>query len=355
MVGPKNSLEIVMAFMRKPRRVVKRSRCRSDNLFKGECGTMKKVLVLAVLVFALVVGTAFDSLAQKQPETGGTLKIISPMGPTVLGYYPEMGPSDHSAAFPALESIMEMNEQRKMVPFLAEAVDIDEKKLTYTIRLRKGIKFHDGSDLNAQVCAWNYQLLKDTNKIQYGEQIKKIEVVNDQTVVLHLAAYNNQMNWAYGWIPMLSKLAFETKGKDWLQGQHCRHGSVQAGGVEEGCLPEMGEVRWLLAEGETLPRRHRVPIRSGRGHRVSNDAGQGGRHLDQCALHASGRSREEGMVRKSYWSALETVLYVNTKDANKPTANVKVREAIEYAIDRPGSPKPWASVILPSEDDPSQG
>lgn len=95
------------------------------------------------------------------------------MGPTALGYYPDMGPADYSAAFPALESIMEMNEQRKMVPFLAEAVDIDEKKLTYAIHLRKGIKFHDGSDLNAQACAWNYQLLKDTNKIQYGEQITR--------------------------------------------------------------------------------------------------------------------------------------------------------------------------------------
>ena len=154
---------------------------------------MKKAVLLVLLVLTSVVGIAFDTFAQKQPEYGGTLKIISPMGPTALGYYPDMGPSDHAAAFPALESIMEMSEERKMVPFLAEAVSIDEKTLTFTIRLRKGIKFHDGSNLDAQACAWNYQLFKDTGKIQYGEQIKKIEVANDRTVVLHLAAYNNQM------------------------------------------------------------------------------------------------------------------------------------------------------------------
>lgn len=60
------------------------------------------------------------------------------------------------------------------------------------------------------------------------------------------------------------------------------------------------------------------------------------------------------LVRKSYWSALETVLYVNTKDANRPTANVKVREAIEYAIDKAGIAKALGfGYLTPLEDDPS--
>ena len=205
---------------------------------------MKKGMLLALLVLASVVGIAFDTFAQKQPEYGGTLKIISPMGPTALGYYPDMGPSDHAAAFPALESIMEMSEQRKMVPFLAETVSIDEKKLTFTIRLRQGVKFHDGSNLDAQACAWNYQLLKDTGKIQYGEQIKKIEVVNDRTVVLHLAAYNNQMPWAFGWVPMLSKVAYETKGKDW-----CRANIVGTGPFKQVEWKRDASLKWTKFDG----------------------------------------------------------------------------------------------------------
>ncbi len=295
---------------------------------------MKKVLVTALLVLASSVGVAFDSFAQKQPEYGGTLKIVAPAGPTVLGYYPEMGPTDHSAAFPALESIMEMSEQRKMVPFLAEAVDIDEKKLTYTIHLRKGIKFHDGSDLDAQTCAWNYQLLKDTNKIQYGEQIKKIEVVNDHAVVLHLASYHNQMNWAYGWIPMLSKVAYESKGKEW-----CRANIVGTGPFKQVEWKRDAYLKWAKFDGYWQKGR---PYLDAIEYRyvpdpVTASAMMQAKEADiwlQVPSNQQADMEKKGLVRKTYWSALETVLYINTKDSNRPTANVKIREAIEYAIDK---------------------
>ena len=41
----------------------------------------------------------------------------------MIGYDPEMGPSDHAAAFPGLECMMELGENREMVPFLAESVE----------------------------------------------------------------------------------------------------------------------------------------------------------------------------------------------------------------------------------------
>jgi peptide/nickel transport system substrate-binding protein len=300
---------------------------------------MKKGLVLALLVLALGLGLAFDASAQNQPERGGTLKIISPMGPTALGYYPDMGPADHSAAFPAIESIMEMSEQRKMVPFLAEAVDIDEKKLTFTIRLRKGIKFHDGSDLNAEACAWNYQLLKDSNKIQYGDQIKKIEIVNDSTVVLHLTAYNNQMPWAFGWVPMLSKVAFETKGKEW-----CRSNIVATGPFKQVEWKRDAYLKWAKFDGywqkgkpylDAIEYRYVPdPVTAS----AMMQTKEGDIWINVPSLHQSNLEKS-GLIRKYYWSALETVLYINTKDANRPTANLKVREAIEYAIDKPALAK----------------
>ncbi len=142
-------------------------------------------------------------------KRGGILKSIQNSSTRVLGYYPEMGPGDSAVVFPAIERLMDANKKREFVPFLAEAVDLDDKNLTMTFHLRKGVKFHDGSEMTGEVVAWNFQMQNDAKKIQYGEIIKSIEVLDKYTVILHLSEYNNQMMFAYGWTPIFSKNAFD--------------------------------------------------------------------------------------------------------------------------------------------------
>jgi len=153
---------------------------------------MKKGILITLITFAFSIGLVASSVGET-PQYGGVLRIIYQGGPRVLGYYPEMGPTDHAAAFPAIETIMALDEDRVFRPFLAEDVIFDEDKLTMTIKLRKGIRFHDGSPLNAESCAWNYQHLKDTKKIQFDDLINSIEVVDEYTVVLHLKTIHNQL------------------------------------------------------------------------------------------------------------------------------------------------------------------
>ena len=73
-------------------------------------------------------------------------------------------------------------------------------------------------------------------------------MISSRTVVLHLAAYSNQMPWAFGWVPMLSKVAYETKGKEW-----CRADVVapvlKTGGMEEGRLLKWGKIDGYWQKG----------------------------------------------------------------------------------------------------------
>ena len=130
------------------------------------------VLFCALLVVATVIDGACQQKggAEKTPLRGGTLREIAANGPRVLSYPPEMGPVDGQAIMVGVEKLMEYNQARELVPFLAESVTVAKDLKSITFKLKKGIKFHDGSDLNTQAVAWNYQLEKDTKRLQFYEQ-----------------------------------------------------------------------------------------------------------------------------------------------------------------------------------------
>ena len=160
---------------------------------------MKKFLIITLIVFVSTVGLVFNSFGEQKPRYGGILREIAPNGPRVLGYLPEMGPGDEIAVMPGVERMMEYNNADKQIhPMLAESVDADKDKKTITFHIRKGVKFHDGSDLTAEVAAWNYQLYKDTKRMQFDDKVESIEVVDEYTMVLHTTDFNNQFLFGLG-------------------------------------------------------------------------------------------------------------------------------------------------------------
>jgi peptide/nickel transport system substrate-binding protein len=48
---------------------------------------------------------------------------------------------------------------------------------------------------------------------------------------------------------------------------------------------------------------------------------------------------KKGFVRNSGWAALPPTIFFNTADPDKPTGKLKVREAVEYALDKPAMAK----------------
>ncbi len=76
-------------------------------------------------------------------------------------------------------------------PHLAESWDVSDDGLTYTFRLRKGVKFHDGSELTAEDVAFSMDRMLSIGKgfawlwkgvLDPGDT----EVVDDYTVAFHL-------------------------------------------------------------------------------------------------------------------------------------------------------------------------
>ncbi|MGE9292092.1 MAG: ABC transporter substrate-binding protein [Puniceicoccales bacterium] len=96
-------------------------------------------------------------------------------------------------------------------PALAERWEISEDGRVYTFYLRGGVRFHDGSPFNAEAVQYNFERLLDPEHPEYDTgpfplsfffaTVERVEVVNDLTVRLHLKE---------PFAPLLANLAYPT-------------------------------------------------------------------------------------------------------------------------------------------------
>ena len=175
---------------------------------------MKKLLIITLVVSLSMVGLVLNSFGKEKPRYGGDLRIIYNAGPRILGYSLEQGPGDLFVLLNAVEKVVEFNDKQELVPWLAESVDVNDQKKTITIKMRKGIKFHDGSDCDAGAIAWNYEQQVANKRIGYLDKWGSMDVVDKYTLVIHYTGgYNNQLIMGWLWSPpIFSKEAFEKAG-----------------------------------------------------------------------------------------------------------------------------------------------
>src|SRR6195256_5225886 len=88
------------------------------------------------------------------------------------------------------EGLYGFDKDMKMIPVLAESYEVTKDGLTYIVKLKKGIKFHDGTDFKADAVKANFdRVTNPDNKLKrYGlySNIAKTEVVDDYTARITL-------------------------------------------------------------------------------------------------------------------------------------------------------------------------
>jgi ABC-type transport system substrate-binding protein len=118
-----------------------------------------------------------------------------------------------------LESLLEYDEQGQLVPNLATAWKVEPETRTITLTLRKGVKFHDGTDFNAEAAQWNLNQYKASGRPELA-QMTAADVVDDATVRLTLAEWNNQVITFLGFSRgglMISPTAFQQRGQQSIE------------------------------------------------------------------------------------------------------------------------------------------
>jgi len=309
--------------------------------------TFVLILVLGALtVVSPIASAATPASETKKPVYGGILRIIQSSGPQVLSYKPIMGPGDIVATYPGTETLVSTTSKRGEMssgvePVLCERADVDPKKLTITFKLRKGVYFHDGSELTAEVAAWNLQLAIDAKNLPYMDFYKGMRVTDKYTLVIDMTKYNNQMMPTWGWwTPMVSKKAWDqasggdlNKGIEWARTHLVGTGPF----ILKEFKPDVS-MTWVKNPNYWRKGRPYLDgikfefVKDAVTARFAFEAGQAD------AWGAPAKDTKE-LMAKGYkdqvsWALLPWGLWPNTVNPDSKMKNKDLREAVEYAIDK---------------------
>ena len=147
--------------------------------------TLKSLIGIFIgvsIVFSLVLGVyiAPAQPAEPTPKYGGTMTWITSPSRPLIGWPPDLMMNNVVIFVQScLETLLRADEHGNVNPWLAESYKVADDRKSITFILRKGVKFHDGSDLNAEVVKWN---LDNMIKAKLKRNWASVDMIDDYTV-----------------------------------------------------------------------------------------------------------------------------------------------------------------------------
>lgn len=267
------------------------------------------------------------------PQSGGILRVIDKPGSRGPGWPVDATGFDNRSAYPCFESLWIIDMNENLVPLLAESWDIAQGWKSVTFHLRKGVKFHDGTDWNATAAKYNLELYKTAQKAG-TDAWASIDIIDDYTIRLNLSSFQNTQRLSIGFVEFVSPTAVQKNGTDWARWNPVGTGPFKIKGLQKDVFVECE--RWDGYWGKK-------PYLDGVKFLAIAD------QLQQYNVMAAGDAEvhliEAGKFTNDLKNAGFNVDYLNvagislvpdTKNADSPFTDKRVRQAVDYAMDRDG-------------------
>jgi peptide/nickel transport system substrate-binding protein len=126
--------------------------------------------------------------AGEKPVRGGTLTAALSSDIANLDPLKSNLAVDRRVMYNLYDALVTVDEKLEIKPGLAESWDTSDPKAV-VFKLRKGVKFHDGTNFDAEAVRWNIQrILDDRTSPRFSElaTVEGVEVVDPSTVKLRL-------------------------------------------------------------------------------------------------------------------------------------------------------------------------
>jgi ABC-type transport system substrate-binding protein len=147
---------------------------------------MKRHSAWSIALSLLLVLGLLGWASAQQPKPGGTLRVAWEADITGLDPYVSAGLQSQWMVGSLFNSLVTIDTNLNIVPDLAESWEILANGKVYVFRLRKGVKFHEGGDFDAEVVRWNYQRIIDPQEktfvAPFFEIVDAVEALDAHTV-----------------------------------------------------------------------------------------------------------------------------------------------------------------------------
>jgi peptide/nickel transport system substrate-binding protein len=302
------------------------------GLFITACGTPTPASTPAT--------TAAAPVTPAGPVTGGILRIADISEGSAIGYIPKQTPSwSWKQVAPAVEKLFRTDKTGNIAPWLAAGYTADASAKTITLNLRKGVMFHDGTPCDAAAVKWNLDVCT-AGKVQGTMAFQSVDVVDDVTVRINLKSWDStivsNLAWTLGQIT--SPDAVKKNNEEWAANNPVGTGPFKFVSWQK-------SVKTVYTKNPNYWQKGK-PYLDGIEYSVIVDPNTMGMALKGKEIDAAQTfpvSKELPDLQKAGYVILRGArpsgqmgLCPNSVDDNSPFKDVKVRQAVAYAIDQKG-------------------
>jgi len=174
---------------------------------------MKKLTIYLLLAVLLIALTGTFSLASSEKEL---VFVVDPAGKGTATLNPLKINWGTSALYALYDNLVERGLDGKYYPALTSSWEMSEDALTWIFYLKEGVKFHDGSEFNADVVKWFIEEMRKSPSDYMVQSIKSVTVEDHYTVTFHMEYPDPNLlyNLSSVFMKIPSKEAIEKYGDD---------------------------------------------------------------------------------------------------------------------------------------------
>jgi peptide/nickel transport system substrate-binding protein len=331
---------------------------------------------------ATTAGGTETTAAAGEPVMGGIVKTGTVSHPAKFGFPGRVFGPDQFFEGLFLEMMFNPTDEVDVyTPQLAESWELTPDKSAYIFHLRKGVKFHDGTDFNAAAAKFCWDLNLPAAPPAGGETtttaaaappttaaggppaggppaggppgpppdfafVKSIEVVDDYTVKVNLKEWTNQVltfigrkSWA-----VFSPTAYEKNGAEWMDTHPVGTGAfmLKSFTPDQELVLEKNPNYWGKdAQGRQLPYMDGIDIQIFGDPNTMTMALQAGQidGTDQVSLVGAQQLQNDKNFILENFGGPVLMMEMNTTDPASVWSDIRMRKALEHAIDKEGISK----------------
>jgi ABC-type transport system substrate-binding protein len=327
---------------RKEKRLREKQNLKEGGILMRNQTIIRNFLLLA-FALCLVVSLGDHARAQgttkSTPKYGGTLRIGHALDADQLGD-PVARPFSSTGlrvAIMGIETLLRYDEKGIPIPWLATDWKVSKDLDSITFTLRKGVKFHDGTDFNAEAVKWNLDRYRTSPNPEL-KSVKSIDVLDNYTVRLNLSRWSSILidNLITHAGLMISPSAYQKYGPDgikthpvgtgpfkfvsWQRDARVRYEKFE--GYWQKGKPYLDAIEWVFIRD--------VMSRLAAFKRGETDVSLIIEFNDVKDLEKAGKYD----FSRGGLSGIAMGLVGDSGHPNSPFADIRVRRAIEHAVDK---------------------